>query len=611
MAKRPGTAQPTIADVAAHAGVSSATVSRVINSKATVDAAMVERVRESILALGYAPSAAARSLSLGRSNTIAVIVPDLDNPMFHGVLKGVSAAAAVDGYRVLVAETSEDPSVEAQTARDARRRCDAIILCAPRMPEQQLRELVTELHPIVLVNRRLDPSPLVSIDYVAGVRALVSEFVANGHRRIGYLGGPVASVSHGQRLAGIEESRRRYPGVGFVELPGGSRIDDGYAAADRVLASGVTALIVFNDMAAFGLLGALSERGVTVPEQLSVAGFDDVPYSRVSHPPLTTMSLPRLELGAAAWGRLHAMIEGDAPATAPVELAPTLVRRSSSGPAPAAEPEPAHLTVAGQRVASYADGTGVDPQLSPRPYLHPVATLGGTAVSDAGPEDHAHHLGVSLALPDVNGSSFWGGRTFVRDRGSVLLDNHGVQRRDGFDWADGRIAEALTWVGGSGVALATERRELRARAVSGGWALDWTSVITALDDLEIGSPATNGRAGAGYGGIFWRFPFAAATVFSEAGDGEQAVHGAVSPWLAIVDRPAGSGSVLLVQHGAAPWFVRVEEYVGAGPAVAWDTPRAVPRGGELRLGLTALVLDRVIENADDARELVRALGAAG
>ena len=136
----------TIADVAAHAGVSQASVSRVLNGKQSVDPVIVQRVQASIAALGYSPSVAARSLVHGRNDTIAMVVPDLENPLFQGILKGLSLAAASDGYRVMVADTAERVDDEEATAVEARHRCDALVLCAPRMPEQRLRRLVAGSH---------------------------------------------------------------------------------------------------------------------------------------------------------------------------------------------------------------------------------------------------------------------------------------------------------------------------------------------------------------------------------------------------------------------------------------------------------------------------------
>ena len=145
----------TIADVAEHAGVSQASVSRVLNGRSSVDPDIVQRVRASIAELGYRPSPTARSLVNGRNNTVAMVVPDLENPLFQGILKGLSLAAARDGYRVLVADTAENVDDEEEIAVEARQRCDALVLCAPRMPEAKLRALVEAVAPVVVVNRPL------------------------------------------------------------------------------------------------------------------------------------------------------------------------------------------------------------------------------------------------------------------------------------------------------------------------------------------------------------------------------------------------------------------------------------------------------------------------
>ena len=136
----------TIADVAHAAGVSRATVSRVMNDRSTVDPELAARVREVAEQLHYRPSNTARSLSLGRTNTVAVVVPDLANPMFQQVLRGVASAAAGEGYRVLVADTAEDAAEEERIALEARLRCDALVLVSPRMSEQTLRKLAARGH---------------------------------------------------------------------------------------------------------------------------------------------------------------------------------------------------------------------------------------------------------------------------------------------------------------------------------------------------------------------------------------------------------------------------------------------------------------------------------
>jgi LacI family transcriptional regulator len=326
----------TIGDVAAHAGVSQASVSRVLNGKQSVDPEIVRRVQASIAALGYSPSVAARSLVHGRNDTIAMVVPDLENPLFQGILKGLSLAAAADGYRVMVADTAERVEDEESTAVEARHRCDALVLCAPRMPEPRLRRLVGALAPVVVVNRHLPEAevPIVGIDYVRGIRDLVDHLLALGHRRIVYVSGPASSASNGERLRGVEEAKAAHPELAIEVIPGGSRLEDGYAVAEAVLVAsdaGVTAVIAFNDLVALGLLTRLRRLGVDVPERLSVAGFDDVPMAEYATPSLTSMSVPRNEMGGQVWARLRTLIAGG-PVEHTVLFRPRLEVRDSTGP---------------------------------------------------------------------------------------------------------------------------------------------------------------------------------------------------------------------------------------------------------------------------------------
>jgi LacI family transcriptional regulator len=326
----------TIADVAVRAGVSQASVSRVLNGKQSVDPEIVRSVRRAIAELGYRPSVAARSLVQGRNHTVAMVVPDLENPLFQGILKGLSVAAADDGYRVLVADTVERVDEEEPTAIEARERCDAIVLCAPRLPADRLARLVERLDPVVVVNRSLDEGvvPVVGVDYARGIRDLIDHLRGLGHRRLLYLAGPETSASNADRLRGVAEATAADPGLDLLIEPGGSRLDDGFAAAERVAEAardGVTAVLAFNDLVALGLLTGLRRLGVDVPGRLSVAGFDDSPMAAYATPALTSMSVPRAELGAQVWTRLRALIAGE-PTEHAVQFRPRLEARESTGP---------------------------------------------------------------------------------------------------------------------------------------------------------------------------------------------------------------------------------------------------------------------------------------
>ncbi|MDT0302681.1 DUF6807 domain-containing protein [Streptomonospora wellingtoniae] len=272
-----------------------------------------------------------------------------------------------------------------------------------------------------------------------------------------------------------------------------------------------------------------------------------------------------------------------------------------AGQAPGADGgDGAVLRCRGAAVAEWNSGAGVEPHLSPRPYLHPVRTFGGTVVTEVRPEDHRHHLGVGVAVPDIDGSSFWGGTTFVRDRGPVLLDNHGRQEHLGWDAAEEtRLVERLSWTGRDGVELLTEVRETAAWELDAStWALDLRTRLHAGErDLEVSSPATKGRPGAGYGGYFWRAPKHAEPprVLGPGAEGEEALHGSRAPWLALLGT-AGTGARWSLVFAAAggfadPWFLRAAEYPGVGGSLAWRHPLRMAARSAVERRVVTLVTD--------------------
>lgn len=277
--------------------------------------------------------------------------------------------------------------------------------------------------------------------------------------------------------------------------------------------------------------------------------------------------------------------------------------------APASD-SPVVLRVAGRPVGRYVTRPELPARLSPRPYLHPVTTLAGTAVTELAPADHLHHLGVGVAVPDVEGHNFWGGRTYVRDRGPAELDNHGVQRHRSFQLRDpDGFVEELSWTA-AGKELLRERRTVAATELTGtAWALDFTFSLTNVtpDPLSLGSPATNGRPGAAYGGFFWRArkESAAPEVFTAGAEGESEVHGRAAEWLAL----AGAGWTL-VFAGATdatrrdPWFVRTAEYPGVGSSLASAERLPIPPGETAVRRIVTVVADGR-PGRDEAAALVR------
>ncbi len=196
----------TISRVAEAAGVSRATVSRVMNGRSTVAPDLAARVLAAAQALDYAPSPVARSLALGRTATIALIVPDLSNPMFQDILRSLSLAAGEDGHRLLIAESNEQVEDEEILAIEARRRCAGVVLAAPRLPTADLERLAPQLAPLVLINRKLPGSgvPSLWVDHAAGIVDLVSHLLSLGHRKIVYLAGPPIAMSNVERLTALQ-----------------------------------------------------------------------------------------------------------------------------------------------------------------------------------------------------------------------------------------------------------------------------------------------------------------------------------------------------------------------------------------------------------------------
>ena len=249
------------------------------------------------------------------------------------------------------------------------------------------------------------------------------------------------------------------------------------------------------------------------------------------------------------------------------------------------------LRVAGVPVAHYVTAPDLDIRLGPRPYLHPVRTLGGTVVTDALPQDHPWHLGVSVAMQDVAGANLWGGRTYVRDQGYVWREDHGRIRHD--DWRpapDGGFAESLLWCDGAGRALLREARSVTARAATCGWELSFRYGLSTAQPqpVVLGSPATNGRpGGAGYGGFFWRATAGPAVAFVPSGGNP---HGSADPWLALTV----ARTYTLVFRGLAVgdrWFVRTDDYVGVCAALAFEQPLTVAPGAVVERDLRVLVAD--------------------
>ncbi|WP_284986287.1 DUF6807 family protein [Arthrobacter sp. fls2-241-R2A-172] len=242
-------------------------------------------------------------------------------------------------------------------------------------------------------------------------------------------------------------------------------------------------------------------------------------------------------------------------------------------------------------------GSGLQPSLSPRPYLHPVSTRAGIVVTDHLASDHAWHLGAGFALQDVNGSNFWGGRSYRRTAGKYVdLDDHGRVDIAGITRGRDYTELELEWFGADGSLLLKEHRTFSRSLISPTtWRLDIQTQLTGVVDVTLGSPGSHGAAGSGYGGFFWRLPVNnSPRVFSSTAEGEPAVHGSVSPWLAWSGEFDGGPATLVFGaplESPDPWFVRCNGYPAVGSALAWDTAVELAQGTSLARTNTVWISD--------------------
>jgi len=297
----------TIADIAREAGVSTMTVSRVINDKGEISPQTRERVQRTIDRLGYRPSGIARSLSTNRTHTLGLVVPDITNPFFPEIVRGAEDTAAARGYSVILCNTVEDPVRERAVLELLEsKRVDGIILCSARLPDAELFPLVRQHPAAVLLNRPALGEAVGSlrVDDAHGAVRAVGHLLALGRRHLGLLAGPPNSYSAQQRLEGFTLALEGAGyGLGSAQRPFCAPTEAGGYEAARALLSAhpeIDALFCYNDLVAIGALRACAELARRVPEDVAVVGCDDVRLASLVTPSLTTLRVPKYDLGQRA-----------------------------------------------------------------------------------------------------------------------------------------------------------------------------------------------------------------------------------------------------------------------------------------------------------------------
>ncbi len=341
-----GGSRATLRDVARRAGVHPATASRALNddTRGLVNEETAERVRLAAEELDYRPNPIARGLKTNRSYTIGVLIPDLTNPLFPPILRGIEDRLEEAGYTPLIANTDNDPERERIDWQAMRaRQVDGLIAATAHRDHRLLDEIVEHAMPLVLVNRRAHdvPIPVATADDRAGIELAVKHLVELGHTRIGHIAGPLAFSTGYDRYEGFLDAMRAAglePDRNLVVVSDAFTESDGAAACRELLdADGqMTAIAAANDLIALGCYDVLAERGIGCPDGLSIVGFNDMPFAGRFQPPLTTIRIPHYELGAAAAELMLEHLQGGAAEGRSVLLEPALVVRRSTAPPPAA-----------------------------------------------------------------------------------------------------------------------------------------------------------------------------------------------------------------------------------------------------------------------------------
>jgi len=280
----------TAREVAIQAGVSVSTVSRALARPDLVSDETRSRIEEVARELNYAPNSTARSLSTGKTYHLGLVLPDLENPFFSSVAKSVQFYARQLGYAVFIADTDENITMETELVHQLAPQVDGVLLCSPRSETDQILALA-KTTPLVVVNRPVETICSVSFDNTDGIRQAIRHLWALGHRVIAYAGGPRASWSDKIRRESFLRDIAEDPTMEAVDLGYFQPVHyGGMAAADLALASGASAIIAYNDLMAIGLIQRLTNRGVRVPEEISVVGYDGILPASFFSPPLTTVA---------------------------------------------------------------------------------------------------------------------------------------------------------------------------------------------------------------------------------------------------------------------------------------------------------------------------------
>jgi len=331
----------TIYDLARATGVSASTVSRALNGSGQISADTVRRIREAAGAMGYRPNHLARSLTVRRSDSIGLMLPDIANPFFPALVREIQLLAHQHGRTLLLCNTGGSPEAELEYLEIlAERRIEGVLTMGLGISNDLVRQYLQGGMRFVALDRPSTAPEILSVqaDHRQGGLLATSHLTSIGHRRIGYVSGPLTLSVAQERLEGHHEALRQ---SGLTADPRAEVVGDfseasGYGGAKKLLgrAPGLTALAVANDLMALGVIAALREQGLEVPADVSVVGFDDIELGRYAVPALTTVRQPLAALAKAAIQLLIGAEPADGSVPGPRLMPVEMVVRGSTGPPP-------------------------------------------------------------------------------------------------------------------------------------------------------------------------------------------------------------------------------------------------------------------------------------
>lgn len=309
----------TIKDIAKVAGVSHTTVSRALNGNPAISFETTERIQQLARQMGYVPSAVAQSLLSRRTQTIGMVITTIADPFIVHVVEGAEQVAQEAGYSIFLNTSHNNPDQEMAVVETfQRRRVDAIIVTSSRVGSLYSSQLDQIKVPIVLINNQEEGEFLysVAVDNFQGAQLATEHLLTLGHRRIGYVGAADRPKSNGQRLEGyataLNQAGLTLDPLLVISPPGDTDLERGRASLETLRAEHATAAFCYNDLTAIGLLLECHQQGISVPQELSIIGFDDIEPALYTTPTLTTIHQPRFKLGQLAMTMTLKLLDGQA-----------------------------------------------------------------------------------------------------------------------------------------------------------------------------------------------------------------------------------------------------------------------------------------------------------